>query len=103
MQELLSKQHRQLTTSTINRFKAQLLSVQGRGGTVAEWQQEGLRKNAEKHFDAAVGQLMVDGIGDSSRAQLTSAFGKQLTELTAKFVESPPMQLQAIGAMRRER
>ena len=54
VQELLSKQHRQLTTSTINRFKAQLIRVMGRGGTVLEWQQEGLRRNAEKHYDAAV-------------------------------------------------
>jgi len=101
VQELWSKQHRQLTTSTINRFKAQLIKVMGRGGTVAEWQQEGLRRNAEKHFDAAVGQLMVEGLGDQTRAQLTTAFSKQLTEMTAKFLDSPPMQLQAISAMRR--
>jgi len=101
LQELFAKQHRQLTTATVNRFKAQLLSVMGRGGTVAEWQQEGLRRNAEKHFDAAVASLMVDGVGEQTRAQLTTAFGKQLTEITAKFLDSPPMQLQAISAMRR--
>jgi len=101
IQELFAKQHRQLTTATVNRFKAQLLKVMGRGGTVAEWQQEGLRRNAEKQFDAAVGQLLVDGVGDQTRAQLTSSFGKQLTEITAKFLDSPPMQLQAISAMRR--
>ena len=100
--ELFQKQRQQLTTSTINRFKGQLLKVMGRGGTVAEWQHEGLRRNAEKHFDAAIGLLMVDGVGDQTRVQLTTSFGKQLTELTAKFLESPPMQLQAIAAMRRK-
>lgn len=54
VQELFSKQHRQLTTSTMNRYKAQLIKVMGRGGTVADWQQEGLRRDAEKHFDAVV-------------------------------------------------
>ena len=44
---------------------------------------------------------MVDGVGEQTRAQLTAAFGKQLTEVTAKFLDSPPMQLQAISAMRR--
>ena len=99
--ELFSKQHRQLTVSTIGRLKSQLLRVQSRGGSVAEWQQESLRRNAEKHFDAAVSQLMVAGIGEATRAQLTTQFGKQLTEVTQKFLESPAMQLQAIAAMRR--
>jgi len=48
-----------------------------------------------------IGGLLVDGVIEQTRAQLTSAFGKQLTELTAKYLDSPPMQLQAIGAMRR--
>jgi len=99
--EMFSKQHRQLTVSTINKFKSQLIAVMSRGGSVAEWQQEGLRRNAEKHFDATVGELLVPGLGDATRAQLTTAFGKQLTEVTQKFLESPPMQLQAIAAMRR--
>ena len=68
---------------------------------MAEWQQESLRRNAEKHFDAAVSQLMVAGIGEATRAQLTTQFGKQLTEVTQKFLDSPAMQLQAIAAMRR--
>ena len=102
VQELFTKQQRQLTVSTMNKFKAQLLKVMARGGTVADWQQEGLRRNAEKHFDAAIGQLLVAGLGDTTRAQLTTAFGKQLTEMTQKYMDSPPMQLQAIGAMRRK-
>ena len=44
---------------------------------------------------------LVPGLGGLTRPQLTTAFGKQLTELSSKFIESPPMQLQAIGAMRR--
>jgi hypothetical protein len=101
-QELFTKQHRQLTLSTMSRFKAQLVKVMSRAGSVAEWQQEGLRRNAEKHFDACVAELIIDGVGDVTRAQLTTAFGKQLTELTSKFIDSPPMQLQAIAAMRRK-
>ena len=100
--ELFSKQHRQLTLSTLARFKAQMMRVQSRSGAVAEWQQEGLRRSAEKHFDLAVGSLMVAGVVDQTRAQLVSQFGKQLTEVGQKFVESPPMQLQAIAAMRRK-
>jgi len=99
--ELFLKQQRQLSTSTISKYKSQLVKVMGRGGTVQEWQQEALRRNAEKHYDAEIGQLLVDGVIEQTRAQLTNAFGKQLTELTAKFLDSPPMQLQAIGAMRR--
>jgi hypothetical protein len=99
--ESFLKQQRQLSTSTINKYKAQLVKVMGRGGTVHEWQQEALRRNAEKHYDAVIGGLLVDGVIEQTRAQLTSAFGKQLTELTAKYLDSPPMQLQAIGAMRR--
>jgi len=99
--ELFSKQHRQLTVATINKYKEQLVSVMSRGGSVADWQQEGLRRNAEKRFDGWVGQLLVPGVGEVTRAQLTTSFGKQLTELTQKFLESPPMQLQAIAAMRR--
>ena len=33
---------------------------------------------------------------------MTTQFGKQLTEITQKFIDSPPMQLQAIAAMRRK-
>ena len=102
VQELLAKQHRQLTVSTINKYKSQMLSVMARSGNVADWQQEGLRRNAEKQFDAAVSQLVVPGLGDATRAQMTTQFGKQLTEITQKFLDSPPMQLQAIGAMRRK-
>lgn len=100
--ELLSKQHRQLTVRTVNKYKSQLVSVMGRSGAVADWQQEGLRRNAEKEFDAAIGGLIVDGLGDATRAQMTTQFGKQLTEITQKFIDSPPMQLQAIAAMRRK-
>jgi len=100
--ELYMKQHRTLSLSTIARYKSQLIKVVGRSGSVAEWQQDSLRKNAEKHFDAAIGQLMVTGVGEATRAQLTTAFGKQLTEVTQKFLESPPTQLQAIAAMRRK-
>jgi len=99
--ELFLKQQRQLTTSTIAKFKGQLVKVMSRSGNVAEWQQEALRRNAEKHYDAVIGQLLVEGLVEQSRPQMTTAFGKQLTEITAKYVESPPMQLQAIGAMRR--
>ena len=45
---------------------------------------------------------MVAGVGDQTRAQLVSQFGKQLTDVGQKFLESPPMQLQAIAAMRRK-
>ena len=100
--ELLSKQHRQLTVRTVNKYKSQLISVMGRSGAVADWQQEGLRRNAEKEFDAAIGGLIVEGLGDATRAQMTTQFGKQLTEITQKFIDSPPMQLQAIAAMRRK-
>ena len=79
--ELFTKQHRQLSLTTITKFKAQLLKVQARAGNVAEWQQEGLRRNAEKHFDGIVGDLMVEGVGEATKAQLVTAFGKQLTEV----------------------
>ena len=102
VQELLAKQHRQLTVRAINKYKSQMLAVMARRGNVADWQQEGLRRNAEKQFDAAVSQLVAPGLGDATRAQMTTQFGKQLTEITQKFLDSPPMQLQAIGAMRRK-
>ena len=81
--ELFLKQQRLLTATTTSKLKAQLTKVMGRGGSVAEWQQEGLRRNAEKHFDGIVGDLMVEGVGEATKAQLVTAFGKQLTEVRA--------------------
>jgi len=101
VQELFSKQHRLLTTSTMGRFKGQLLKVVQRSGAPQQWQQDGLRRNAEKHFDAVLASLMVPGIGGPSRQQLNTAFGQQLTDQTSKYLESPPMQLSAMNAMRR--
>ena len=101
VQELFQKQHRQLAVSTTNRYKEQLVQCANRAGSVADWQRDGLRRSAEKHFDAAVGQLIVPGVGDATRAQLTSAFSKSLTELTSKFLESPPIQLASLSSMRR--
>ena len=47
-------------------------------------------------------QLTVPNLAVPSRAQLVTAFGKQLTSATSKFVEGPGMQLEALGAMRRK-
>jgi hypothetical protein len=100
VQELFTKQWRQVTVSTMNQFKAGLLKVVARAGTVANWQLEALRHNAEKHFDEAIGQLL--GPGDTTRAQWTRDFGKQLTEMTQEYIDSPAMQLQKAAAMQRK-
>ncbi|KAL1521711.1 hypothetical protein AB1Y20_021366 [Prymnesium parvum] len=101
LQELFSKQHRTLTMSTINRYKAKLLQVVSRSGFPQQWQQDSLRRSAEKHFDEVLSSLMVEELGGPTRSQLNSAFSKQLTEQASKYIESPPMQIQAMHAMRR--
>jgi len=101
VQELFSKQHRLLTLTTLNHFKAQLLKVVSRSGVPQQWQQDSLRRSAEKQFDAALSALLVPSLGGPTRQQLNTAFGQQLTEQTSKYLESPPMQLQAMNAMRR--
>lgn len=101
VQELYAKQHRVLTIRTINQFKQQLLKVAGRSGSVQQWQQESIRANAEKRFDADLANLMVDGLAGPSRQQLTTAFGQQLTDVAGKLMQSSAMQLQAIAAMGR--
>jgi len=101
VQELFNKQHRLLTLQTINDFKGALLKVVSRSGQPQQWQQDSLRKHAEKRFDAVLAALLVPELSGPSRQQLNTAFGTQLTEQTSKFLESPPMQVQAMNAMRR--
>jgi len=101
VQELFTKQHRLLTLTTIAQFKDQLLKVVSRSGAPQQWQQDGLRRNSEKQFDAALAALLIPSLGGPTRQQLNTAFGQQLTEQTSKYLESPPMQIQAMNAMRR--
>ena len=49
----------------------------------------------------ALSKLIVPALGGATRQQLNTAFGTQLTEQTQKYLESPPMQLEAMNAMRR--
>jgi hypothetical protein len=54
VKDLFNKQQRSLTRSVSKRFESQLLGVQERAGSVAPYQLERLRKNAERAFDAQV-------------------------------------------------
>eukprot|EP00967_Tisochrysis_lutea_P112252 scaffold177097_cov27-Tisochrysis_lutea.AAC.1 len=101
VKELFNKQQRSLARSCSKRFERQLLGVQERAGTVAAYQLERLRKNAERAYDAQVESLIVPGLGGPTRQQLTQAFSAQLTTFATKFVDSPAMQLKSLGATRR--
>mmetsp|Transcript_144539 Transcript_144539/g.277311 ORF Transcript_144539/g.277311 Transcript_144539/m.277311 type:complete len:600 (-) Transcript_144539:239-2038(-) len=97
-QELFVKQHRYLTSAGVADFKAQLLKVCGRGGKIEDWQMESLSRKAVKDFDAKIRNLA----DDETRGQLVMAFSKKVTELGSELKESPCMQLQALGAMKRQ-
>lgn len=99
--ELFVKQHRLLTLETLGMYKNQMLKVMARAGTAEQFVQDRLRRNAEKVFDARVAGLIVAALDGPTRSELTEAFSKQLTQVATKFVDSPAMQLQALGAMRR--
>jgi len=101
VRELFRKQHRQLTAAVTSSYKAQLLRVMGRAGAVGEWQMEGLRKSAERRFDAACADLVVEGVVDATRAQLDTAFASHLTKITGDYLNAPAMQLEKLGAMSR--
>jgi len=101
VRDLFRKQHRQLTAAVTEKYKSQLLRVMGRAGAVGEWQLEALRKTAERRFDAACSELLVEGVVDATRAQLTTAFSSHLTKVTGDYLNAPAMQLEKLGAMSR--
>lgn len=101
VKELFSKQQRSLARSVCKRYERQLLAVMERAGNVAQYQRDRLRKNAERAYDAQVASLIVPSLGGPTRAQLTQSFSAQLTAFADRLVESPSMQLQALGATRR--
>jgi len=98
---LFAKQHKLLAQQQLTRYKKQLLKVVARGGKLEEWQREGLQRQCEKSFDAALASLYVPRLLGPSQQQLLDAFGKQLTSAATALQESPAMQLTTITAMRR--
>jgi len=98
---LFAKQHKLLATAQLARYKARLLKVVARSGKLEPWQTESQLRACEKAFDAGVGDIFVPALNGPTKAQLNEAFTKQLTAAATAFKESPAMQLQAIGSMRR--
>lgn len=100
--ELFQKQLRLLTLSILDRYKAQLRKIMARVGTVEGWQFDNLQRVMVKSFDAGAAALVASSpSGLPTRAQLVEAFSKQLTDVGSKYVDSAPMQLQALGATKR--
>lgn len=55
-----------------------------------------------RRYDNQLHPLFVEELGGQTEGELIASFNRMLTDIATKYLESPAVQLEAIGAMRRK-